>query len=270
VTSAIIPLIARSSESIAAIIPAYNEAERIEAVLSAATQVSLFSQIIVVDDGSSDGTPGVARQWQRRDPRIELVRLEKNQGKATAIATGAHQAAGDIVTLLDADLIGLEPGQIRQLIYPVLHRQCVMTLGLFRHGRPSTDVMHRHLPFLSGQRCLRWSLFEDIFRVPTAGWSLETALNLHAWYHQYPTRRIPLNGVTHAMRPEKQPGLQGYVSHVAMWVHIARYALHFVRDNGVGSILARLRESRPATAVFSLASGPRRNKAEFDMRRPLL
>lgn len=257
------------------LIPAYNEAERIGTVLQAASGARTIAQIIVVDDGSQDSTAAVVRQWQDRDARICLVRLEKNEGKAGAINAGAEHVVGDIVVLLDADLRGIEPAHIERLVGPVRSGQCAMTMGLFQNGRRSTDVMHRYLPFLSGQRCLRWSLFKDSISLPSAGWSLETALNLHAWYHGYTTEEIPWYGVTHAMRPEKQPGLRGYLSHVIMWLHIARYTLSFARNTGLVAIVDRMHRPQPASNIHhpqSASNTPRahRRKQSEPVRHPLL
>lgn len=257
--------ITRSRVPVTIIIPAYNEAERIEGVLQAATEAHGITRIVVVDDGSEDSTATVVRRWQRSDERIRLIQLEENQGKAGAINAGAGHAAGDVVVLLDADLRGIEPLHIERLVRPVRRGQCAMTMGLFQNGRPSTDVMHRYLPFLSGQRCLRWSLFKDSISLPNAGWSLETALNLHAWFYEFATEEIPWQGVTHAMRPEKQPGLRGYISHLIMWLHIIRYALSFVRSRGLKAIIDRLQHDRtPSTALPA-----RRRERSQPMRRPL-
>lgn len=257
-------------EPIAVVIPAYNEAERVSNVLQAAIGVPHLTQIIVVDDGSQDDTVDVVTGWQGRDSRIELISLRVNHGKAGAIAVGAEHAGGDIVAFIDADLSGLQPHHIQQLTAPVRRRECAMTLGLFQNGRRSTDVTHRYLPFLSGQRCLRWSLFRDAVGLPNVGWSLETALNLHAWYNGYPTWRVPWQGVTHAMRPEKQPGLGGYTSHITMWSQIMRYTLHFIGDTGVASVLARLQDDQPPPSTVPLNRYSHRNNHSDLMRRPLL
>lgn len=258
------------AEPITAIIPAYNEAKRIGNVIEAVVRTPLITQIIVVDDGSTDDTAGVVKTWQQRDKRILLIEQKRNQGKAAAIAAGGEQAAGDIVVLLDADLSGLQPQHIRKLITPVRQRICAMTMGLFHNGRRSTDLTHRYLPFLSGQRCLRWSLFRETLSRPSAGWSLETALNLHAWYWQYETRRVKWDGVTHAMRPEKHPGLAGYTSHIKMWWQIARYTAKFAGRVGAGELLARMQQPKltPVWATGSFAHHNGRNSRTEVMRRP--
>ncbi len=258
-------------EPVTVIIPAYNEAKRIGAVIDAVVRTPLITQIVVIDDGSKDCTADVVAAWQKQDKRIRLIARERNQGKAAAIALGGKQAVSDIIVLLDADLRGLQPQHIRRLIAPVRRRECAMTIGLFRSGRWSTDVTHRVLPFLSGQRCLRWSSFKETLLHDSAGWSLETALNLHAWYYQLAVQNVLWMGVTHAMRPEKQPGLRGYTSHITMWSQIFRYTAEFVDRMGAGEVWARLQVGDSASEMAAALAGHRgAHRRRQLMRRPLL
>jgi hypothetical protein len=79
-----------------------------------------------------------------------------------------------------------------------------VTIGLFDQGRWQTDLTHRLFPFLSGQRCLRWPLFRDLYDGSSSGWSFETALNLHRRFHHLRHEQVPLPGVTHVTRAEKK------------------------------------------------------------------
>jgi glycosyltransferase involved in cell wall biosynthesis len=206
-----------------AVLPAYNEAQTLGAVLMALLPVAQVNQILVVDDGSTDGTDDVVRSQCALDPRLRLIRLERNAGKAQAMLTGAVHARHDLILFLDADLIGLDTGHIRALIEPVARGNVAMSIARFVAGRRQTNWSHRLMPFLSGQRCLRWSYFADTPGFAEAGWSVEVALSLHAQRHGYPVIQVPWRGVTHRMRPEKRAGLAGYWSHVRMWAEIGRY-----------------------------------------------
>jgi glycosyltransferase involved in cell wall biosynthesis len=220
------------TETVTAVIPAYNEERHIGGVLNVLTQLEDLSQIIVVDDGSQDETAAIVWDWRMADTRIELIQLEENQGKGGAVFAGATAAENDLVLFLDADLMELRPCHVPLLINPVRQDECAMTLGVFEHGRWRTDLSHRYLPFLSGQRCLRWSLFRNLFQGPTARWSIETAFNLHAWYHNYRVRHIPWPGVTHAIRTEKHEPLSEYGSYVKMWWQIIGYIARFFLNYG--------------------------------------
>jgi glycosyltransferase involved in cell wall biosynthesis len=222
----------RASEAVTAVIPAYNEARYIGDVLNVLTQVADLSQIIVVDDGSHDDTASLVQERSTLDARIELIRLPQNRGKAGALFIGTDAANNDLILFLDADLMQLRPAHIPLLINPVRREGYGMTLGVFQHGRLQTDLTHRCFPFLSGQRCVRWSLFQEVFRDEPVQWGVETAFNLHAWYHHYPVQHVPWFGVTHATRAEKQEGFSGYWSHVKMWWQIGSYTMRFLLSHG--------------------------------------
>ena len=80
---------------ISAIVPAYNEAERIGAVLEPLLAAPSVDEIVVVDDGSTDGTAEVAQRYG-----VKVVRLGENRGKGAAMAAGVREANGD--TLLSS------------------------------------------------------------------------------------------------------------------------------------------------------------------------
>lgn len=212
-----------TQEPVAAVIPAYNEACYIGAVLDVLRQVDELAQILVVNDGSTDATADVVHRYQQQDSRLALLDLEYNLGKGGAVVAGAEAVAADLILFLDADLLRLRPENIRTLCAPVCWGECDMTLGLFTHGRRQTDLSHQLTPFLSGQRCLRWHLFRDAPEIGQARWGVEVALSLYAWRHNYCVQHVCWSGVTHAMRAEKMKGLSGYWSHVKMWLDIGRY-----------------------------------------------
>ncbi|MCI0395343.1 MAG: glycosyltransferase family 2 protein [Chloroflexi bacterium] len=219
-------------ESVTAVIPAYNEAQRIGAILNVLQNVHELSQIVVVDDGSTDNTAAIVHRWRELDPRVLLKCLPENQGKGGAMVAGAETSANDIVTFLDADLVGIKPDHIQALIEPVKSGQCAMSLGLFNNGRRTTDLSHELIPFLSGQRCLRWSLFRAAPDLASTRWGIEVALSLYASRRAYPIRTVLWNGVTHAMRVEKGSFLAGCWSYWQMWSDIASYVLKRLSNLG--------------------------------------
>ena len=211
------------SEPVSCVIPAYNESRCIANVLDVVCQVPDLVQITVVDDGSEDNTSEVVRSYRERDARIRLLRLPTNRGKGGAMTVGADASASDLIVFLDADLVGLRSEHVLALIEPVRNGVCSMTLGLFTHGRRSTDWSHHLTPFLSGQRCLRWSLFRSTPDLATARSGVEVALNLHAWRHGYRVMSVPWYGVTHVMKHEKRGWLRGKWSYLPMYGEIVRY-----------------------------------------------
>jgi len=93
---------------ISVVIPAYNEADRLEATLQAVDiwlrQYGAQAEVIVVDDGSSDATGELAQRWQGGELPLRVLRHERNRGKGAAVRTGVLAARGELILVTDADL----------------------------------------------------------------------------------------------------------------------------------------------------------------------
>src|SRR5262249_20370714 len=88
---------------VSVLIPAFNEAEVIAASVDRILESSYANlEVIVIDDGSSDGTSEIVRQRFGNDARVTLITI-LNSGKATAVNTGLARTRGEIVVALDAD-----------------------------------------------------------------------------------------------------------------------------------------------------------------------
>jgi glycosyltransferase involved in cell wall biosynthesis len=204
---------------VAVIVPALNEAARIGSVLDALTRVSQIDEIIVVSDGSTDDTADVARRF----PGVKVIELPENLGKGGAMFEGVRHTEADILTFLDADLIGLKSEQVSALIEPVLARGIDMSIGIFRRGRYLTDLSQRLVPYVSGQRALRRTVFLTVPEVKSARMGVEIALTTHAKVNRYRVARIYLDGVTHPTKEEKLGFVRGFGGRMNMYWEIVRY-----------------------------------------------
>ena len=86
------------------VIPVYNEVGTIKEIVSRVQAVDLEKEIIIVDDGSTDGTRELLQEGTLSLENVRILYHDHNQGKGAALRTGFESATGDIVIIQDADL----------------------------------------------------------------------------------------------------------------------------------------------------------------------
>ena len=184
----------QSPASVAVVIPAYDEADRIAATVSAAAALPAVDLVLVVDDGSRDGTAPAARR-----AGAAVLRHTRNRGKGAAMETGAEgvrllderDGRPRHLLFLDADL-GATAAHAGPLTGPVLDGRADITIAVFRttvklggHGlvvRLSGAGIRRATGWqpaqpLNGQRCLTRAAFEAA-RPLARGFGAETGLTI--------------------------------------------------------------------------------------------
>jgi glycosyltransferase involved in cell wall biosynthesis len=201
---------------VSVVVPAYNEAARIGAVIGPVLAWGRAHEVVVVDDGSSDGTAEAAAQAGAR-----VVRLERNVGKGGAVARAISETTGDILIFLDADLIGLTPEHLALLLNPVAEGDADMTLGIFSRGRAATDLAQAITPWLSGQRAVRRDTLVGL-DAGIARFGLEAALTRYARRAGLRVRQVTLPDLTHVMKEEKMGAVRGVISRLRMYRDILR------------------------------------------------
>jgi glycosyltransferase involved in cell wall biosynthesis len=114
--------------TLSVVIPAYNEKATIREILRRVRAVPIRTQIIVVDDCSTDGTREILSELEQRDRELRVVYHVFNQGKGAALRTGFREATGQIVVVQDADL-EYDPEQYPQLIQPIIENRADVVYG---------------------------------------------------------------------------------------------------------------------------------------------
>src|SRR6266540_673353 len=112
------------------IVPVYNERERVERALEQILAADLGvagREVLVVDDGSTDGTPAILDRLDL-PPHVRRLRHERNQGKGAAIRTGLRHARGHWSAIMDADL-EYDPSDIARLIAPLREGRAEAVFG---------------------------------------------------------------------------------------------------------------------------------------------
>lgn len=127
------------------VVPAFNEQQTIGQVLgSVLRHVPDIHEIIVVDDGSNDYTAQVASDLSRSEPRIQVLRSPKNEGKTAALKRGFAASTGDVVVVQDADL-EYNPEEIPSLVAPIAKGDADVVYGSrFLVRREARVLYFRH------------------------------------------------------------------------------------------------------------------------------
>jgi hypothetical protein len=203
---------------IAAVVPAYNEEARIGEVLQALLAAPELDEIVVVNDGSQDGTAAVSRRF----PLVRTLDLPENRGKGAAMRIGALETDADVLFFIDADLIGLRPEHVADLLRPVLVHRAEMTVGVFRGGRLATDLSHLLVSYISGQRALSRELFLAIPGITASRSGVETAITRYVKARGLRVQNVVMQGVTHPMKEEKMGVLPGVKARLKMYWEIGK------------------------------------------------
>jgi glycosyltransferase involved in cell wall biosynthesis len=103
--------------NLSVIIPVYNEVKNIAEIVKRVQATKLASEIIIVDDGSKDGTREILQKLDGKK-KVLVILQRKNQGKGTAVVTGMQAAKGDVLLIQDADL-EYDPRDYPALLKPI-------------------------------------------------------------------------------------------------------------------------------------------------------
>jgi cellulose synthase/poly-beta-1,6-N-acetylglucosamine synthase-like glycosyltransferase len=138
-------------------IPAYNEEQNIGALLEAITSQKLQNgvsliQILVVSDGSTDATPIIVSDWNKRDSRVRLQKLTRRSGKPHAINEVFRLADGDIIVLMDADTIPVGHSFLQELTNPFRDNSNVGLVASVGVALPPQTLIGRAAVFSSNMR----------------------------------------------------------------------------------------------------------------------
>lgn len=138
---------ARITEPVSVIVPAYNEKECIANTLNSLAQSTHPIEIIVVDDGSTDGTKEIAEALGL--PNVRVIRQE-NAGKPAALNNGVRNASYDIVVMMDGDTV-FEPDTVRQLVQPFADPEVGAVAGNAKVGNRDTIIgAWQHIEYVMG------------------------------------------------------------------------------------------------------------------------
>lgn len=142
--SSLVPFVYNPAHmKLSVIIPVYNEVESIHEILKRVQATKLAKEIVVVDDGSQDGTREVLKKLDGKGG-LCVVLHEQNQGKGAAVRSGMNAAHGDIILIQDADL-EYDPRDYPRLLQPIQEGIADVVYGSRFLGGPRRATMYWHM-----------------------------------------------------------------------------------------------------------------------------
>jgi len=197
---------------VSAIVPAYNEAPRIGAVLEVLVGHPALSEVIVVDDGSTDGTAASAARFS-----VRIVAHPSNRGKGASLQSGVSVSDAPVMFFCDADLVGLTPSFVEEVVCPVSSGNVDMFIGA-RASKTRHMLGFTYAPLLDGQRALTRELWDAVPCRYKRRFEIEAALNAVArTSFSYEYREFDISHV----RKEDKWGRDGRRARYHMYMDVA-------------------------------------------------
>ena len=213
------------------IIPAYNEENKIKDTLENIKDIKEISEIIVVDDGSSDNTSKIAKEV--KSDKITVITQDKNRGKGYALNNGLKIAMekADIIGFLDADL-GSSSSEVSKLITPILNDEADVIIAKFppakkKGGLGFVKGLAKESVYemtgvkldatLSGQRIFKKEVLEK-FNEILFGYGVEVGMTIDILKHGYRIKEVLVN-MTHS---ETGRDLKGFIHRGKQYYHIKK------------------------------------------------
>lgn len=174
------------------IMPIYNEIHTVEEILRRVSNTSVAQQIILVDDGSTDGTSEILDRLTKDQTHLQLIRHDKNRGKGAAVRTGIAAATGDLVLIQDADL-EYDPRDIPSLLIPIQEGIADVVYGSRFLGAPRRSTMFWHMVANKLLTLMTNILYNSILSDMETGYKL---------FNREIIQNIPLNAKRFDFEPE--------------------------------------------------------------------
>lgn len=129
---------------VSVVMPVYNEAATIDEVVARVQAVPIEKEIIMIDDGSKDGTRHRLTEIEKQYENVRVILHPHNKGKGAALRTGFDHVTGDIVIIQDADL-EYDPQDYLELVKPIVEGKADVVYGSRFQGKPENMSLSHYL-----------------------------------------------------------------------------------------------------------------------------
>ena len=224
------------------IMPAYNEVGTIVKVLAEIKGHPNVREIIVVDDGSTDGTADAARSFaaENTDANISVIQLEKNGGKADAMEVGVQASTSDVILFLDADVYGFTPQKLSAIMDPVLDFRYEMFVAVKARRTYILNKLLRFTPIIGGERALTKRLWNEIPKKHKKNFMIEIAMNYAAKQTKRGMGMMRLYGMHHVTKEKKYGFWKGFYGRIIMSLEVFGIGMYLYVFVTTASVLKSL------------------------------
>lgn len=199
-------------KKVSAIICAYNEEKTIKDVVKSVSMVPIISEIVVVNDGSTDKTKEIIEKL-RHEISFTAIHLNENKGKGYAMAVGVESSGSDVLVFIDADQRTIPEGYINQLVSPVLNNECDMVLGYTTVNFFNQEI--NPFKILTGERCLFKKDLEPILsKMKESRFGIETLLYFYYLSIEKTLKFIHLETLKHNSKFQKMNSVKATASYI--------------------------------------------------------
>lgn len=220
--------------ALSVLIPVFNERDTVELVVRRVLALGdLVHEVIVVNDGSTDGTREVLEQLAGSEQRVVVVHHDRNQGKTAAIRTALERVTGKVAIIQDADL-EYDPAEIPEVVEPILRGDADVVYGSRFLVRRAARVLYfyhylanRTLTFLSNlftnrnmtdiETCYKAFRTEIIrpLRLTSRGFGLEVEITAMVCKTKARTFEVPISYYGRTYEEGKKIGVRDGIA--ALW-----------------------------------------------------
>lgn len=217
--------------SVSAIIPFYNEEKTILSVASVLVNHPKITEVICVNDGSTDNSLKTLKSLGKT---VKIINLKENHGKGYALSTGLENATGTIVIFLDADFFNVKASHIDKLIEPLTNPKIKVVLGYCT----TKSYLKVFLPLTGIRAYFRKDLTPHLASMKQKGYGVETYLNNS--FSKKETKIVLLKNLKYLYKYEKHGVMNALKSetktHVQVLKEIGRRETEFYKQFLLASV----------------------------------